>query len=175
MLQNQDFYPLAVQQIVVEFGLPSLFLVGEPYQVLTTFSDYRKAVKALQAALNHQDFEWAMLNENSQKCLKNEVYPEAYPFLEECVDDEGDDLNEVDLKDKCALIIQAIDSRASSLRFVIGFDELNQFSSRKRKLRLSHSDEDKDLAKILIGQYPKPNQQQLPPYFIGDNSFILFD
>lgn len=167
MLQNQDFYPQAAQQIVAEFGLPSLFLTGEPYQILTTFGDYRQAVKALQVALNHQDFEWAMLNENSQKCLKNEVYPEAYPFLEECFDDECDDLNVADLKDKCTLIIQAIDSRASSLRFI--------HNEKSRKLRLSTIQDDENLAKILIGKYPQPSFQQLPPYFIGDNSYLVFE
>lgn len=236
MFGNANFYIQAVKQIVTEFGLnPDLFLNNEPYRVLTTFGDYRQAVKDLQAALNYQDFEWVALDNNIQRCLKKSIYPEAYPFIEEPFDktpittvedllffysvaeikkvikekklpiklsgkradlvrevvakttnddfkEEFDGINnpeppenKASLKEKCALIVNAVGGRAHALRQIKERQNDIARGVKATKIRLWIDEEDKILAKALLGKQPKPSEFSLPPYFIGDRSCLMFD
>lgn len=236
MFGNANFYLQAVKQIVAEFGLnPNVFLVNQPYQVLTTFRDYRKAVADLQAALNYQDFEWIALDTNIQCCLKKSIYPEVYSFIEEPFDntpittvedllffysvaeiknvikekklpiklsgkradlvreivakttnddfkEEFDSINnpeppenKASLKEKCELIVNAVDSRANALRQIKQRQNDIAAGVKATKIRLWIDEEDKILAKALLGKQPKPSEFSLPPYFIGDRSCLMFD
>jgi hypothetical protein len=83
--------------------------------------------------------------------------------------------NKASLQEKCALIISAIDSRASSLRQIHQRRSDIGVGIKATKIRLCMDDDDKILARALLGKQPKPSEFSLPPYFIGDSSFLIFD